>query len=162
MKLYELTQNYSNLLDLLENPDIPKEVLEESLNKLSGDIENKAENIAKLIKSLEVDVEALRREEIRLATKRRVLETRITSVKSYLQASMLSVDKKKIKGKLFTLNIQSNPVSTVIDNLDILPEIYKEKAEEIKPNKKKIKEDIENGVEIPGARLVKTEGLRIR
>ncbi len=53
MKLYELTQNYLNLLDLLENPEIPKEVVESAIAEIQGDFEDKAENIVKLIKSIE-------------------------------------------------------------------------------------------------------------
>lgn len=162
MKLYELTQNYMNLQELLENPDIPQQMIEEALNEVGGEIEEKAENIAKLIKSLEADIEGIKREEMRFATRRKVLETRVNNLKYYLQTAMLSVNKNKIKSKLFTINVQPNPASIAIDNIDIIPDEYKEKVEEVKADKKKIKEAIKQGIEVPGARLVETKGLRIR
>lgn len=34
MKLYELTQNYLNLQELLENPEVPAEMIETALNEV--------------------------------------------------------------------------------------------------------------------------------
>ncbi|MFR5747044.1 MAG: siphovirus Gp157 family protein, partial [Romboutsia timonensis] len=77
MKLYELTQNYLNLQELLENPEIPAEMIETALNEVGGQIEDKAENIAKLIKTLEADVSGFKAEEKRLADRRKSLENRV-------------------------------------------------------------------------------------
>ena len=160
MKLYELTQNYLNLLDLLENPDIPKEIVESALEEVEGNFEDKAENIVKLIKSIEADIKAYKEEETRLSTRRKTLENKVKGLKEYLESSMIALDKKDIKGKIFTLAIKKNPPSVVIDDFNILPMEYK-KIEE-KEDKKKIKESIDNGVEVPGARIEQKESLRIR
>lgn len=160
MKLYELTQNYLNLLDLLENPDIPKEIVESALEEVEGNFEDKAENIVKLIKSIEADIKAYKEEETRLSTRRKTLENKVKGLKDYLEGSMIALDKKDIKGKIFTLAIKKNPPSVVIDDFTILPMEYK-KIEE-KEDKKKIKESIDNGIEVPGARIEQKESLRIR
>lgn len=160
MKLYELTQNYLNLLDLLENPDIPKEIVESALEEVEGNFEDKAENIVKLIKSIEADIKAYKEEETRLSTRRKTLENKVKGLKEYLESSMIALDKKDIKGKIFTLAIKKNPPSVVIDDLNILPKEYK-KIEE-KEDKEKIKEDIKKGIEVPGARVEQKESLRIR
>lgn len=69
MKLYELTQNYLNLQELLDNPDIPQEIIISALNEVNENIEDKMENTAKLIKSMEGDISGLRTEEDRLSKK---------------------------------------------------------------------------------------------
>lgn len=51
MKLYELSENYNNLYDLLENEEVPVEVIEEDLTGLEDEIDIKFENIAGLVKS---------------------------------------------------------------------------------------------------------------
>lgn len=160
MKLYELTQNYLNLLDLLENPEVPKEMVESALEEVEGSFEDKAENIVKLIKSIEADIKGYKEEETRLSTRRKTLENKAKGLKEYLEGSMIALDKKDIKGKIFTLAIKKNPPSVVIDDLNILPMEYK-KIEE-KEDKKKIKESIDNGIEVPGARIEQKESLRIR
>lgn len=160
MKLYELTQNYLNLLDLLENPEIPKEIVESALEEVEGSFEDKAENIVKLIKSIETDIKAYKEEENRLSTRRKALENKAKSLKEYLQSSMKALEKESIKGKLFTIYTQKNQPSLIIDDIDKLPKEYKRTVEET--DNKKIKEDLLNKVKIPGARIEVTKSLRIR
>lgn len=60
MKLYELTENYNRVLDLANDPDVDPQVIEDTLGAIEGAIEGKAENIAKLIKCIDADVNALK------------------------------------------------------------------------------------------------------
>ena len=160
MKLYELTQNYLNLLDLLENPEVPKEDIEAALEEVEGNFEDKAENIVKLIKSIESDIKGYKEEESRLSTRRKALENKVQGLKEYIQSSMKALGKEEIKSKLFTLKIQTNQPSLIIDDIDKLPKEYKRTVEE--SDNKKIKEDLLNNLKIPGARLERGESLRIR
>lgn len=41
MKLYELTQNHLNLMELLDNPETPKEMIEVALAEVTESIEVK-------------------------------------------------------------------------------------------------------------------------
>lgn len=159
-KLYELTQNYNNLLELVDNPDVPTEMLEESLNSIDDEIDTKAENIAKVIKSIEVDVTGLKGEEKRLSDRRKNLEGRIDNLKKYIESSMRAVGKEKIKGKVFTLGIQKNVPSVDIVDEDAIPEQYFIVKKEL--SKKDILAALKKGEEVPGAAIKQTESLRIR
>lgn len=94
-KLYELTQNYNNLLDLVDNPEVPVEILKESLDNIGEEIDIKLENVAKVIKSIEVDAKGLKEEEKRLVDRRKSLESRIVNLKQYAENSMKAVGLKK-------------------------------------------------------------------
>lgn len=61
MKLYDLAQNYLNLQGLLEDETVGTDVINKALNEVGGEIEDKAENIAILIKNLESDAEGFKR-----------------------------------------------------------------------------------------------------
>ena len=159
-KLYELTQNYNNLLELVDNPDVPTEMLEESLNSIDDEIDTKAENIAKVIKSIESDVAGLKGEEKRLADRRKSLEGRIDNLKEYVEGSMRAVGKEKIRGKAFTLGIQRNAPSVDIIDEDVIPEQYFITKKEL--SKKDILVALKKGEEVPGAAIKQTESLRIR
>jgi len=159
-KLYELTQNYNNLLELVDNPDVPTEMLEESLNSIDDEIDTKAENIAKVIKSVESDVAGLKGEEKRLADRRKSLEGRIDNLKEYVEGSMRAVGKEKIRGKVFTLGIQKNAPSVDIIDEDVIPEQYFITKKEL--SKKDILVALKKGEEVPGAAVKQTESLRIR
>ncbi|MBV1816900.1 siphovirus Gp157 family protein [Clostridium cochlearium] len=159
-KLYELTEQYSNLMELLDNPEVPQEMLEESLNKINDELDVKLENIAKLIKSIEVDVKGFKEEEKRLANRRKSSENRITNLKEYVKGAMRAVGLKKIKGRVFTLGIQRNAPSVEITKEESIPEKY------FILEKKLVKKDIlaalKEGKEVPGATIKQTESLRIR
>jgi predicted nuclease with TOPRIM domain len=159
-KLYELTQNYNNLLELVDNPDVPTEMLEESLNSIDDEIDTKAENIAKVIKSIESDIAGLKGEEKRLADRRKSLEGRIDNLKEYVEGSMRAVGKEKIRGKVFTLGIQRNAPSVDVIDEDVIPEQYFVTKKEL--SKKDILVALKKGEEVPGAAIKQTESLRIR
>ena len=159
-KLYELSQNYKNLEELLDNPDIAEEVIKEALSELDEEWETKAENLAKLIKSFDVDVKGLKEEEQRLASRRKSLENRIAGLKTYIEDNMKAVGKDKIKGKVFTLAIQNNPPSVEIVDDCMIPEKYFVVKKEIA--KKEILNDLKQGIEVPGAQMNQTASLRIR
>ncbi|HPM75436.1 MAG TPA: siphovirus Gp157 family protein, partial [Saccharofermentans sp.] len=84
--------------------------------------------------------------------------------KKVMQMAMETAGEKKVKGQIFTISIQANPESVVLDESyieNIPPKYLKVKDPEI--DKAKLKEDLKNGVNLEGiAHLEQTESLRIR
>ena len=161
MNLYELTENYRNLQELLDNPEIDQEIITNALDEVGEQLEEKAENIAKLIKTLEVEVNGYKTEEKRLADRRKTLENRITGLKSYIDAAMKATGKKKFKGQLFSFNIQKNPPSVKITDNTLIPKKYYIQQEPLL-DKKTVLAELKNGVIVPGTEILQTESLRIR
>lgn len=161
MKLYELSNNYQNLLEIMDNPEIPKEEIEKAINEIEDKFNDKAENICKVIKSIELEAKAIKEEEKRLATRRITLENRVKNLKYYLDAEMKATGIKKIKGDIFTLSIQKNVPSVEINNLEVIPLEYFI-IQEPMINKKGIMDKLKSGEVIPGACLKQTESIRIR
>ena len=156
MQLYELTEMYLNLKDM----DIEEEDLNSALENIDDEIETKADNIAKVLRDFDGDIEALKSEEERLAKKRKAIENRQKHLKEYLQNAMLVLDKRKFKTDLFSFNIQRNaPYLKILDESKIPEDYYKI---EKKLNKNDLKEAVKNGLFEDAAELVQTESLRIR
>lgn len=156
MQLYELTEMYLNLKDM----DIEEEDLNSALENIDDEIETKADNIAKVLRDFDGDIEALKSEEERLAKKRKAIENRQKHLKEYLQNAMLVLDKRKFKTDLFSFNIQRNaPSLKILDESKIPEDYYKI---EKKLNKNDLKEAVKNGLFEDAAELVQTESLRIR
>ena len=158
-KLYELSTGYKNIEYLLENGE-DNEELAAVLNSLGEEIEDKAENIAKLIKNYEADIEAFKTEENRIAERRRTLENDVKRLKEYLFNNMKLTGKTKFKKGTFSFNIAKNPASVEIVNQDIIPMDYRELVEVI--NKKDILQVLKNGKDVQGAILKQGESLRIK
>ena len=161
MKLYELAENYLNLQELLENEEVDQNLITKALDEVGGELEDKAENIAKLIKTLDVDINGYKAEEKRLADKRKSLENRVKSLKEYLDSAMKLTGKKKFKGQLFSFNIQKNPPSVNVTDEQIIPSKYYVQQDPVL-DKKTLLADLKAGEVIPGAEIKQTESLRIR
>ena len=69
--------------------------------------------------------------------------------------------KTKFKSGVFKFSIQKNPVSVNITNKKILPKDYLI-PQPPKVNNTTLKKALKDGIEVPGAELKQTEGLRIR
>ncbi len=160
MKLYDLAQSYLNLQELLENPEVPKELILESLRKVGGELEEKAENIAKLIKTIDLEVKAIEEEEKRLANNRKAMKNKSKALKDYLEGAMISTGKTKFKSNLFSFNIQKNAPSVDVIDENLIPKEFIEFEPIIK--KKEILAALKNGEVIEGVKLKQTESLRIR
>lgn len=157
MNLYELSLSFQEV----QNMDLDPEVMKDTLDSIEDAIENKAENIAKLIRNLESDVSAYKEEEDRLKTKRQATENKVKWLKTYLEDNMKLTGKTKFKSGMFNFSIQKNPASVNITDERIIPEEFLIQQPP-KVDKTSLKEILKRGIEVPGAELKQTEGLRIR
>ena len=164
MTLYELTEDYMNLLELAEDPDIDEQAFTDTLEGIEGALEDKAEGYAKVIRTLEGDAAACDAESKRLRNKKQTIENNIKRMKAALQYSMQATGKTKFQTALFSFGIQKNPAAVVMDEayIENIPERFLvRKDPEI--NRKAIKDAINAGEDIGGiAHLESTESLRIR
>lgn len=157
MNLYELSLAFQEV----QNMDLDPEVMKDTLDSIEDAIENKAENIAKLIRNLESDVSAYKEEEERLKTKRQATENKVKWLKTYLEDNMKMTGKTKFKSGMFNFSIQKNPASVNITDEKIIPGEFLI-PQQPKVDKTSLKEILKRGIEVPGAELKQTEGLRIR
>jgi len=157
MNLYELSLSFQEV----QNMDLDPEVMKDTLDSIEDAIENKAENIAKLIRNLESDVSAYKEEEDRLKTKRQATENKVKWLKTYLEDNMKLTGKTKFKSGMFNFSIQKNPASVNITDEKIIPEEFLIQQPP-KVDKTSLKEILKRGIEVPGAELKQTEGLRFR
>lgn len=161
-KLYELTEMYQNIWDLVEDEEVDLDTLETALSQVEDNIELKAESMAKLIKGIDGDVIALKEEENRLAKRRKALENKQANIKLYLENQFKAMGLDKIKTPIFTVALQNNPPSVNILDEDLIPEQYKKSVTTVSIVKKDILEALKEGQVINGAEIKQGKSLRIR
>jgi hypothetical protein len=159
MKLYEYTQDYLHLLEISEELD--SDVLIDTIESITESVEEKAENIAKIIRTFEAETKILKEEEERLAAKRKTHENKVLYLKKYLFEQLEAMGIHKIKRPLFTISIQANPPGVDVINPDEIP-VHLWNYPEPVLNKKKILSLLKEGDEIPGVAMRTSKGLRIR
>lgn len=160
-KLYEISNRYRNIQELLENPQFPNKEINKAFDGIDEEFNVKVENIAKLIRSMKVDVEGIKNEIKRLQDRKSVLENKVEALNRYTYDQMNSMEKKKIQGKLFTLSIQKNPKQVIVRDSTLIPEKYLI-PQEPKIDKKLILQDIKIGMKVNGIDIKQNESLRIR
>lgn len=159
--LYQLTDDYMELLELAEDPDIDPQAFADTLEALGGELEMKADGYARVMKELEGRAATMRFESKRLENGYKTIERNIDRMKHALQDSMVATDKRKFKTDLFSFSIRKNPASVVIDRETSIPPEFLI-PQDPKIDKKAIKAAIDRGDNITFAHLEQGESLIIR
>jgi transcriptional regulator of heat shock response len=159
VKLYEISQNYSQLLDMVDVLD--EETFRDTLQAIEEALEDKVENMAKFIRCLEADAKAIKEEEQRLADRRKALENRVSSVNEYLQNQMEVAGLDKVKRPTVTVSIQNNPPSVEIADESLIPSDYMI-PQPSKIDKKSILSALKEGLVIEGCSMKQGRSVRIK
>lgn len=162
LALYELSQGYQNLLDMVDE-DSPDSDIINALTVIEGAIEVKAGNIAHIIKTLESEAIYIKEEEKRLSLRRKSRENTASNMKQYLQENMIALGIDKIKTPTRTISIQLNPPAVQVTNEDEIPGKFLTLVpEHYEVNKKLISEALKAGEDVKGAELSRGRSIRIR
>jgi vacuolar-type H+-ATPase subunit I/STV1 len=160
-KLYEISERYKNIQVLLDNPELPNGEIKKALDNIGEEFDIKAENVAKVISAMNSDTDGIKREVERLQERKRTIENRVKGLKTYIYEQMQALNKKKIKGKLFTLSIQKNSPSVSVIDEGAVPGQYKI-PQPPKLDKKAILTDLKRDKKIDGVEIKQGTSLRIR
>lgn len=160
--LYELSQEYQDLLDALENATDDETIIEDTIAStgINERIEDKFEGYGQVISQVKADTTAVDVEIKRLTEKKRTYQNNLKRLKTALLNSMAATDTHKVKTSLFSFSIR-NTRSVQITNPNELPEAVL-KQQKPKPDKTIIKKMIEAGENVPGAEIELNESLTIR
>lgn len=162
--LYQLTAEYMTLLEMAEDPEVDLQALTDTMEAIGGELEDKADGYAKVIRQMEYDEAAIDAEIKRLMSRKKTIFSNIERLKDNLQMAMTATGKTKFKTALHSFNIQKNPPSVVMDELYVenIPEVFLI-YQEPKINRKMILQAIKDGEDLTGiAHLEQGESLRIK
>lgn len=159
--LYELTSNYETVLNMLYDEEIDEQMILDTLESIEGEIEEKADGYAKIIKELESKQKARKEEAKRLTDSAKVFENRVKALKNNLFNAMKETGKTKFATDLFSFNIAKNGGKQALTIDGDVPEEYTKTI--IENDTDKIRQALEEGKKLPFARLEpRGESLRIK
>lgn len=159
--LYELKENWKQVADMLYEEEVDEQCVLDTLEAIEGEIEDKADNYAMIIKNLLASAEAKEIEAKKMAEKANAEKNRAKLLKQNLYEIMKETGKTKFKTDLFSFNIQKNggPAPLWVDeDITKIPDEYLKKE----PDNTKIRELLKTK-EVKWAKLEERgEGVRIR
>lgn len=160
--LYDLTGDYLKLLEMAEYEDDPQ-ALEDTMQAIEGEIEDKADAYAAVLTQLNGDADILKGEIDRLKARRDALNRNADRIKNHLYNAMKAMDKQKIKTTLHTFTISKNggKLPVILNDgirVEDLPDVLCRRE----PNMEKIRKTLEEGNTLWAHYGEKGEHLSIR
>lgn len=155
MRLYEITEAYTNLEAIEDDVDVSS-----ALANMEGELEDKLESIAKVIKNLDAMADAYEDEERRLRTKKQAAKKRVDGLKKYVKDNLEAIGKDRVEAGIFKWSLRNSPPKLVITDESLIPDEFF--VIERKPIKSEIKKAIEMEQTIDGAEIVREKHLRLR
>ena len=167
MKLYELATDFLTFMEAIENEEVPEEAIADTLEAITLSIEDKADNIACLLKNLEAEVIAFKAEEARLAERRKAKEKTYDRIKEYLAENLQRVGLDKLETVRNKITFRKSESVEIGDEIAFI-EWAENKRDDLltysapKVNKTAIKKALKDGDEIVGASIVIRQNIQIK
>ena len=118
MNIYELTQDMIELQAMLEEDD--SEAVQDTLEMVAQDFAQKAEGYGIVIKQMEAEAEALRKEEQALAARRRAKENGAKRLKDAVLRALELTGQKKLETPRVAYSLRASQ-NVVIDRFEDIP-----------------------------------------
>lgn len=151
--LYEIDEQIMACVDM-ETGEI---IDEEKLQMLQLEFEKKVEGIALWIKSLLAEAKMVKEEKDTLAARQKSCENKAESLKRYLENALSG---EKFKTSKVSISYRKSK-SVQVDDIDKLNDDYLKYALPT-ADKTKIKQALEQGIELEGVRLVESNNIQIK
>lgn len=161
--LWTLSAEFTTLLGLLEDPDADPAEIEAEMQRVAGDIKQKAHGVATVIRALEGLAGFQKENAERLQAKAKANQAHADRLKAYALACMKSIGVDRLETGTHTLAIRlNNPSVNVVDAAAIPSEFNRTKVT-IEPDKVGILAAYKKSGEVPpGVEIVRNERLDIR
>ena len=167
MKLYEIAQEYEAFIAAVEAGEIPEEAVADTLESITSLIEEKADNIACLIKNTMAEAEAIKAEEKALAERRKQKENLVDRLKTYLAETLTGAGYTKFETARNKMSFRKSE-SVAVENEVAFIEWARKGRDDLltykEPvlNKTAIKKALAAGEQIAGARIESKINLQLK
>lgn len=164
MTLFEINDSIRQYLDDLysavdEDGTIPEGDYN-ALDTLIAERDTKIENIALYIKELEAEATAIKAEADKLSKRAKATQAKADRLKNYLSCNLIANGDRNFSTARCKIGFRSSTVVEVDE--DTIPKMYLTEKITYAADKKAIKAELESGVDIPGATLVKKDNIQIK
>lgn len=157
MKLYEITNSINQVKKFVDNQD----ELNEYLEQLDLELQDKAKNIFMLIKNIEAPVVAIDDEIKRLSEMKKSYQSKASNLKNYISYTMQKNGIEKIESDIVKFSFRKSETIEIIDESMIPSEFINIK--EVKTvDKIAIKKAIKAGNNVRGVECLVHKNLQIK
>jgi uncharacterized membrane protein YccC len=164
MSLYLIATEYRQALDTLAESDLDPQTLADTLEGLGGELQPKAVAVAMWARNRDADADAIEEAAKAMMDRAKADRAKAAQARAYLLQCMQLAGVERISSPHVVLSVRANPASVEIEDEDQIPAAYMTDPKPVppKPDKALIKRALQDGHEVPGARLARGVRLEIK
>ena len=161
--LFQLTADFRTQADALASLELDDQTLADTLESLSGDVEQKAQNVAYVALSLEATADAIKAHREAQKVREDAIRTRAEGLRRYIAGCMDACAISKIEGPGVALSFRKSS-AVVINEPGLIPSEFMVTPEPPPPapSKTLIGAAIKAGREVPSAHIEHRKSLQIK
>lgn len=161
--LYAVAAEYQDAARKLADMDLDAATIADTLESLSGALEEKAQSVAHVVRSMEADAAAVKQWARDANERAAAIQRRADSLREYLSANLQACGVQKIEGPGVALSFRKS-TACVIDEPALIPAEFMTQPEPPPPQPAKLRilEALKSGQDVPGARLDVRQNLSIK
>lgn len=161
--LYLIAADFRAATAKLADLDLPEDVVRDTLDSLSGELEVKAQAVGAMVRSIEADAAAIKQWAADAQERAKAVQARADSLREYLRSNLEACGIQKIDGPGIVIGWRKSS-AVVIDEPGLIPAEYMRTPEPPPPapDKKAIGEALKAGTAVPGAHVETRQNLQIK
>jgi hypothetical protein len=157
--LYALPE-YREVFDAM---DWSGEILDiEVFDHIDKPVEEKVIDLAKVVLSIDADIAGINTELDRLTKRKKTMANNVEQLRQWILFSMMACKDRVIENELVRVSLRNSVPRVVVENESLIPADYFVEEVTRKLNKEKVKEDLKNQKDVPGATLAQDLCLVIK
>lgn len=151
--LYDISDRYQRLWEFCLDDDINLDMLENALQSVEGELEDKVANGIGLIQELKYHADAMGDEAKRLTARKKALDNKIDCLKNYYLDNLIKMGKSKVLTNRGAMSVvkAGGKLPMKIDDEDLIPNDFKFIVMQV--DKDALRQALESGETIQGAHL---------
>jgi hypothetical protein len=158
---FEVAVQYRRLAERLAERHDDEQVIADTLESISGPLDEQLENLAKMVRNIEAAARGVEQTIAGLEARHAGLQRAAEQGRRLILDLMRTAQRDKVTTALFSLAVKKNPPAVVIDREADLPQaylVYREPPPPM-PDKKAIAASLKAGIAVPGAHC--EQGVRL-
>lgn len=124
MTLYQISQQFLELAQLVDDEEIDAEVIEDTFEALEGEFEEKADGYACVIRNAEACAKALKEESARLKDRADKFTKKAEKLSEILLKNMKATNHDKFDTEKFSFKVSKGRGTVVVDDEEAVPFEY--------------------------------------
>lgn len=116
MKLYELTESYQQIQQMMNDPDADMEAIKDTLDAIESAFDDKVDQLASMYKDFLSDADAMDEEAKKLKARSTAKRKSAEWIKGYIYSMMTQIGRKKVETVRNVVSIQAPRASAEVDD----------------------------------------------